>query len=70
MDTKLTTLQAFNAMRKFLEMYYERTSSQDIGSLLGDLHLLQDGSIADPAAWQDWLNAMHGVLKNQKANLK
>jgi hypothetical protein len=46
----VTELQAFNAMRKFLEMYYQRTASDDIGSLLGDLQILRDGSTADPAA--------------------
>lgn len=66
MDTKLTAVQAFNVMRKFLEMYYERTSSDDVGSLLGDLQTFPDGSTADPAAWQDWLDAMHDILKNKQ----
>ena len=56
--TKLTYIQSFNAMRRFLEMYYERTSSDDVGSLLGDLQILDDGGTADPAAWEDWLVAI------------
>ena len=36
-ENKLTDLQAFYAMRLFLEKYYEETSSDDVGSLLDDL---------------------------------
>jgi hypothetical protein len=51
----LTTQEAFSAMRSFLEDYYERTQSDDVGALLGDMQLLGDGMTADPAAWEDWL---------------
>ena len=61
----LTSLQAFNAMRNFLEGYYERTSSDDVGSLLGDLQLLEDGGTADPAAWGDWVDAVTLALQNK-----
>lgn len=65
----LTTLQAFNAMREFLENYYKKTFSDDIGSLLGDLQLLQDGKTADPAAWQDWIECINKTLKNKKESM-
>lgn len=62
----LTALQAFNAMRKFLEAYYSRISSDDVGSLLGDLQILQDGGTADPAAWNDLIDAINLVMdKNE-----
>ena len=51
----LTTQEAFVAMRSFLESYYERTKSDDVGALLGDMQLLGDGMTADPATWEDWL---------------
>jgi len=60
----LTVLQAFNAMRKFLEKYYEETSSDDVGSLLGELQFLNDGETADPTAWIDWLKCVKEILKN------
>jgi len=63
MNNKLTNQQAFNAMRDFLEKHYERTSSDDIGSLLGDLQLLHDGGTAVPAAWQAWLESVEAVIK-------
>lgn len=59
---KLTEKQAFKAMVLFLEGFYERTNSNDVGGLLGDLILLQDGSTADPAAWDDWMKCVHKVL--------
>jgi len=65
---KLTELQAFNAMRRFLEGYYERTNSDDVGSLLGDLQLCQDGGTFDPAAWEDWMDAVEEVLKENKVH--
>lgn len=52
-------------MRVFLEGYYERTASDDVGSLLGDLLELSDGLPADPAAWQDWMLAVHAVLSKK-----
>lgn len=64
MDKKLTELQAFNAMSKFLEGYYERTSSDDVGSLLSDMQILGDGDTADPAAWEDWIESVNDVLKH------
>lgn len=65
MESKLTELQAFNAMVKFLEGYYERTSSDDVGSLLSEMLFLQDGMTADPAAWHDWMEAVEKVLKEK-----
>ena len=50
MNENVTKIQAFNAMRKFLEMYYTRTLSDDVGSLLGDLQMTAEGETADPAA--------------------
>jgi len=66
MENKLTKLQAFNAMVKFLEGYYEKTKSDDIGSLLGDLQLFSDGGTFDPAAWDDWIESVTAILKKNE----
>ena len=42
--------QAFRAMVLFLERYFEQTQSDDVGALLGDLQLLDDGLTADPCS--------------------
>jgi hypothetical protein len=54
----VTDKEAFLAMFAFLEDYYARTKSDDVGALLGSLSLLPDGDTADPASWQDWQRAL------------
>ncbi len=56
--TDLTKMEAYLAMYSFLEHEYEMTKSDDIGGLLGGMSLLQDGGTADPAAMQDWEDAI------------
>jgi len=54
----LSAIEAFQAMRLFLESYFERTKSADVGSLLGDLQIAEDGTTFDPAAWVEWLDCL------------
>lgn len=54
----LTLKEAYLAMFEFIVELYQRTNSDELGSLLGDLSLLPDGSTADPAAWLDWLRCV------------
>lgn len=55
MINKMTALQVFKAMICFLDGYYNKTLSDDLGSLLGDIQLLKDESGTwDAAAWNDW----------------
>ncbi len=54
----LSDIQALKAMQLFLEGYFERTKSDDIGSLLGDLQLADDGTTFDPAVWDEWLDCV------------
>lgn len=65
---KLESKQAFQAMVNYLEKYYERTKSDDIGSILSDLILLEDGTTADPAAWNDWKESVDTILKRTIIN--
>lgn len=62
MNDELTYLEAFKVMNCFLEKYYKQTSSEDIGSLLGEMQILEDGKTADPAAWEDWINCIRTIL--------
>ena len=59
--------QAFRAMVLFLERYFERTQSDDVGALLGDLQLLDDGLTADPAAWPEWLECVQVASQNPRS---
>jgi len=65
MNILLTDLQAYQIMICFLEKHYFRTKSEDIGSLLGDLTLLNKRISADPAAWTDWESCIKEVTKMQ-----
>ena len=57
----LTTKQAYAAMFLFLSNFYLRTNADDIGGLLGELQLVEDGLTADPAAWHDWLSCIQHI---------
>ncbi len=62
MSDKLTLQEAYAAMFRFLEAYYDRTGKPDeIGALLGGMALNEDGQPMDPAIWSDWLAAIADV---------
>ncbi len=65
MEKKITIMEAYKAMFYFLENLYHLTKSEDLAGFLGSMMLLEDGSTADPAYWEDWLNAIK-KLKNGK----
>ena len=66
MKDTLTYLEAFKAMNYFLKKYYEQTSSDDVGSLLGEMQILGDGVTADPAAWEDWIECVTRIIGSPK----
>jgi hypothetical protein len=65
----LTALEAFDAMRVFIEKYWERglKESDDFGLFLSALNretaIWADGGPGDPAMWSEWLLAL-GKVKN------
>jgi hypothetical protein len=58
--------QAYKAMFRFLERYYEETQAADIGALLGSMNvqIFQDSRPADPAMWGEWQVAVKDVLSD------
>lgn len=60
---RLSVEQAFEAMFLFLKDYFERTRSDDIGSLLGDLQIMEDGEPMDPAVWNEWLDCVQKAIE-------
>ena len=50
-------------MIDFLEKYYERTGSDDIACILSDLRILDDGTTADPTAWENWMKSIEKLKK-------
>lgn len=65
--TTLTEEQAYAAMFHFLEDFYFRTKSDDVGSLLGSMSILPDGRPADQALAGDWQKAMKFAIDGGKA---
>jgi hypothetical protein len=63
----VTEKQGFAAMFQFLDDYYMRTKSDEIGALLGAMSMLEDGSTADAAIAYDWRKAVGHVLNCQEA---
>lgn len=63
MNNILSILQAYRAMQFFLEDYYDKTHSNDLGSLLGGMQLFPEGGTFDPAMWNEWQKSV-GKNKN------
>jgi hypothetical protein len=52
---------ALRAMFLFWNDVYIRTRSGEVGDVLSDLSLLEDGSTADPAAFEDFCRCIERV---------
>ena len=63
----LTSKQAYAAMFYFLDQFYMRTKSDDVGGLLGTMSLLDDGLPADRAIVADWQEAVQFAMKGGDA---
>jgi hypothetical protein len=58
--------QAFVAMARFLEDYWEQTGRPtDIGGVLSSIGKATPGKTADPAIWHDWAAAVGEVLEEK-----
>ena len=58
----LTTRQAYRAMFFYLEKLYKVTKSEDLGGWLGSMSLLDDGTPADSALWDYWMESVDRAL--------
>ena len=58
MMNQLSEREAYAAMFAFLEHRFKLSESDVLGGLLGSMSVLPDGSTADPAIWEDWLDAI------------
>jgi hypothetical protein len=65
MSKTLTSKNAYLAMFSFLEEYYMRTKSDEIGSLLSGMCLMNDGIPMDQAYWSEWERAVQKALEKQ-----
>lgn len=65
MSINLTEKEAYAAMYAYLVTVYERTQSDDLGGLLGDMSTIGDGETADPAVWFEWLQCVNRVKQDK-----
>jgi hypothetical protein len=64
---QLDERDAFNAMFRFLESYWEQVGRPDeLGNLLGSLNteLAGDGMPADRGMWEEWLEAVDAAMRD------
>lgn len=58
-DAPLSTQEAFFAMYIFLDSQNKSCSDiMEVSNVLSDCSILEDGGTADPAMWDDWLEAI------------
>ena len=63
---KLSLEEAFKIMTYFLEKYYDRAPSDDIGTLLSSMIMIDDNQkTSDPALWQDFLEAVNVIISKR-----
>ena len=64
---QLTALEAFDAMRTFVERYWERGGKEEdqirrlLSALNRDRIIWPDGGPADPGVWPDWVRAVEAI---------
>lgn len=56
----LSEQEAFQALTIFLSAFYRR-AGDDMATLLADIEVESDGDTRDPAAWDDWVDAVRAV---------
>lgn len=64
-NSPMSSSVAYLAMFSFLEDYYNRTKSDEIGSMLSGLCLMSDGKPMDPAYWSEWEEAVRKAINGE-----
>lgn len=57
-------LEGYKLMISLLDSYYNITDSDNIGAFLGEIDLIDGNTTMDPAAWEDWIDAINTVVNN------
>ncbi len=62
MQKKITKLQAYNAMTKLLQIYFDNQPSSDLAMLLSGMSFLQNHKTVDLAMWEIWGECLERIL--------
>ena len=63
-EVKLDIKEAYKAMYEFLNIQYNLTNTIEVRDLLSYMSLLDDGTPADAAMWEDWIKAIENSKEN------
>jgi hypothetical protein len=67
MQDTVSLQTAFVVMQRYLDWYWQHTGQGgELGGLLGEISMLQDGGTADPAALNDWLAIAEQVISKKQ----
>ena len=70
MNFPLNIEDSYDSIVNFLDKYYQTTKSDDAGSLLGCMMLIEHNSTFDAAIWEDWFDALHFIKPNEILDLE
>ena len=59
---KLTSLQAFNAVGRLLQIYFDKKPSSDLATILGSMSFLRNKKTADDAMWEIWTECLDKIF--------
>jgi hypothetical protein len=62
----LTSLEAFKAMRIFLNKYFIRTSSKNVKKLLKDIDNVIDNTMTPEKVWNSWTQCVTAAFKKNR----
>lgn len=66
MQDQINIKQAYRVMFEFAHKYYEQLGEATLlKQFLSDTQILPSGYIADPASWEEWLDAVKKVVEDQ-----
>lgn len=59
----ISLMQAFQAMKVFLDTYYQATSSTNVKNMLADINFVIDGKPGKERIWQKWIASVDLALE-------
>lgn len=60
-DDGLTIIAAFQAVAKFVAMRYSFEPEDTVAALIDGMHIDKNGSIVNPAFWEDWIGCVNEI---------
>jgi hypothetical protein len=66
MKKKLTKLQAFNAVGRLFQMYFDDKPSRDLATMLGSMSFLRNKKTVDDGMWEIWTESLDKYLRHKK----